>query len=60
LKHRVAGEEPNISEEHTALLFDPEDGSDMFLQNIRLSLNYMALQPRKPLFKLYDICLQRK
>jgi hypothetical protein len=25
------------------LLFDPEDGSDKFLQNVELSLNYMAL-----------------
>jgi hypothetical protein len=26
--------------------FDPEDGGNMFLQNIRLSLNYVALQPK--------------
>jgi hypothetical protein len=26
------------------LFFCPEDGSDMFLRNIRLSPNYMALQ----------------
>jgi hypothetical protein len=28
------------------LLFDPKDGGDMFLQNLRPSLNQMALQPR--------------
>jgi hypothetical protein len=26
------------------LLFDPEDGNDMFLQNVVLSLTYIALQ----------------
>jgi hypothetical protein len=30
------------------LLIDPEDGSDMFLQNIGLPLNYLALPPRSP------------
>jgi hypothetical protein len=29
------------------LLFDPEDGSNMFLQNIVFSLNYKVLQPRR-------------
>jgi hypothetical protein len=30
------------------LFFDPEDGSDVFLQNVGwLSLDYMALYPRK-------------
>jgi hypothetical protein len=32
------------------LLFVPEDGSNMFLQNIRLSLNCMSLKPRRPYF----------
>jgi hypothetical protein len=27
------------------LLFDPEDGSDVFFRNIRISPIYMALQP---------------
>jgi hypothetical protein len=29
------------------LLFDPEDGSHMFLLNVRFSPNYMVLQPQK-------------
>jgi hypothetical protein len=29
------------------LPFNPEDGGDMFLQNIRLSPDYLALQPRR-------------
>jgi hypothetical protein len=29
------------------LIFDPKDGGHMFLLNIGLSLNYMALQPRR-------------
>jgi hypothetical protein len=28
------------------LLFDPEDGGDMFLRNVGLSPNYTALHPR--------------
>jgi hypothetical protein len=28
--------------------FNPEDGGNMFLQNIRLPLNYLVLQPRRP------------
>jgi hypothetical protein len=28
------------------ILFDPEDGGDMSLQNISLCLNYMVLQHR--------------
>jgi hypothetical protein len=30
------------------LLFGPEDGGDILLQNIRLQPNYMALKPGKP------------
>jgi hypothetical protein len=30
------------------LLFEPEDEVSVFLCNIRLSLNYMMLQPRRP------------
>jgi hypothetical protein len=30
------------------LFFKPEDRGSMFLQNARLSLNYMVLQPRRP------------
>jgi hypothetical protein len=30
-----------------ALVFDPEVGGDMFLQNVGLSVNYMTLQPRR-------------
>jgi hypothetical protein len=30
------------------LFFETEDGGNMSLQNIRLSLNYMELQPRRP------------
>jgi hypothetical protein len=29
------------------LLFDPEDGGDMFLQNMGLPLSYTALQHRR-------------
>jgi hypothetical protein len=29
-------------------LFNPEDGSDIFLQNVVPSPNYMALQLRRP------------
>jgi hypothetical protein len=29
------------------LVFNPEDGSDMSLKNVRLSLNCMILQPRR-------------
>jgi hypothetical protein len=29
------------------LLFGPEDGADMFLQNVNLSPDYMALQTRE-------------
>jgi hypothetical protein len=29
------------------LLFDPEDGGDMFLRNVALSPNYTALQPKE-------------
>jgi hypothetical protein len=28
------------------LLFNPEDGGNMFLQHINLSMNYMVLEPR--------------
>jgi hypothetical protein len=31
-----------------SLLFDPEDGDSINLQNVRFFLNYAALQPRKP------------
>jgi hypothetical protein len=27
------------------LLFNPEDGGDIFLENVKLSLDYTALQP---------------
>jgi hypothetical protein len=30
------------------LLFDPEDGGDMFPRKFRLSPTYTALQPRRP------------
>jgi hypothetical protein len=50
LCHRVVWEEPNILKENTDLLFNPEDGGDIFHQNVRLSLNYVALQLRKPYF----------
>jgi hypothetical protein len=30
------------------LLFEAEDGGGIFLQNIRLFLNYTASQPRRP------------
>jgi hypothetical protein len=29
------------------LLFDPEDGGDMFFRNVKLPLNYTTLQPRR-------------
>jgi hypothetical protein len=29
------------------LLFDPEDGGDMVLGNVRLPLNYTVLQPKR-------------
>jgi hypothetical protein len=32
------------------LLFGPEDGGDMYLRNILLSSNYMALRPRRRRF----------
>jgi hypothetical protein len=32
------------------LLFNSEDGNVMFLQDVRLSVNYMVLQPRRPFF----------
>jgi hypothetical protein len=31
-----------------ALLFNPEDGGNMFPRNVKLSPNYMVLQPRRP------------
>jgi hypothetical protein len=31
----------------SAYFFDPEDGGNMFLQNIMFSLNYTVLQPRR-------------
>jgi hypothetical protein len=30
------------------LLFDPEEGDDIFLRNVSLSLKYTALRPRRP------------
>jgi hypothetical protein len=52
--------ETDVSEEHNrfesegfrlllefSLYFDHEDAGDMFLRNVRLSLNNMALQARK-------------
>jgi hypothetical protein len=30
------------------LLFDPEDGGDMFARNVRLPRKYMALELRRP------------
>jgi hypothetical protein len=45
LKNRP-GKKPAGSKQ--AWLFDPEDGGDMFLRNIRfLSTDYMVLYPRK-------------
>jgi hypothetical protein len=43
----VAWREPNILEENIVSIFrvNPEDGGDTFLRNVRLSLNYMELQP---------------
>jgi hypothetical protein len=32
------------------LLFDPEDGGDMFLRNVGISLKYAALKSRKQRF----------
>jgi hypothetical protein len=32
------------------LLFDPKNGGDMFLKNVRLSPNCVVLQPRRLLF----------
>jgi hypothetical protein len=29
-------------------VFDPEDGDDMLLRNVELSLNYKALEPLRP------------
>jgi hypothetical protein len=29
------------------VLFNPDDGGDPFLKNVRLSPNYVALQPRR-------------
>lgn len=40
------------------LLFSPEDGSNILLQNVRLSLSSMVLQPWRLLFHLQpDSCL---
>jgi hypothetical protein len=36
------------------LLFDPDDGGKMCFLNVRLSLNYITLQPRR----LYTVPLQ--
>jgi hypothetical protein len=36
------------------LLFNAEDGGDMFLRNVGLSPNYKALQPRRPYFSLSE------
>jgi hypothetical protein len=33
---------------HFLFALDSEDGGDMFLRNLRLSPNYVALQPRSP------------
>jgi hypothetical protein len=61
LYHHVVCEEPNILQEHTALLLNPEDGGDIFRQNVRLSLNDMALQlKRTTLFEADDICKGNK
>jgi hypothetical protein len=30
------------------LLFDPKDGGDMLRRNVGFSMNYTALQPRRP------------
>jgi hypothetical protein len=41
------------------LLFDPENGSDMLLRNVRLFPNYTGLQPRRPYSRenlISDIC----
>jgi hypothetical protein len=35
------------------LIFNPEDGSDIFLRNVWLYLNYMASEPRRPCSRLY-------
>jgi hypothetical protein len=40
--------------------FDPEDGGDMFLENVRLSPKYRALQPRKPYSSLGQIFKKKK
>jgi hypothetical protein len=34
------------------LVFNPEDGNDIFLKNVRLSLKYMLLQPRRLLSQI--------
>jgi hypothetical protein len=39
------------------LLFDPEDGDDIFLRNIGFSPNYTALQPRGPQIFVLSISL---
>jgi hypothetical protein len=45
-------EEPSLTPAFVAfllsLLSNDEDGSDIFLRNIRLSPNFKALQPRRP------------
>jgi hypothetical protein len=38
------------------LLFNPEDGCDMFLQNVSLSLDYKVLQRRK-LYSPINCCM---
>jgi hypothetical protein len=38
--------------------FRPEDGGDMFLENVDLSPKYRALQPRKPYSSLGQIFLK--
>jgi hypothetical protein len=42
---------------HWPLLFDPEDGGDMFLQIVRLSANCMTLQRRRPRSSYLDLVL---
>jgi hypothetical protein len=37
------------------ILFDPEDGSDIFVRHTRRSSRYMTLQPRKPFFSLSSV-----
>jgi hypothetical protein len=37
------------------LLFGPEDGGDIFLQNIGLIPNYTALQPTRPFLTVSDV-----